>query len=89
MGRCQAPPGTRHRGDVTSCRLSQYIYLWLLAVRGVYRIGEFVEQVALFPRLELVADLLAVVYAFSWRLDGLRPFEEELDRVNLTGAGQR
>ena len=74
---------------MTSCRFSQDICLWLLVVCGVYRIGEFAEQVALSPRLELVADLLAVVYAFSWRLDGLRPFEEELDRANLTGAGQR
>ncbi|MGR6317334.1 hypothetical protein Q2K19_06290 [Micromonospora soli] len=58
-------------------------------MRGVYRIGDFAEWVALYPRLERVEDLLAVMNAFSWWLDWFRPFEEELDLLDPTGAGHR
>ncbi|MFE9692099.1 hypothetical protein [Micromonospora sp. NPDC005806] len=57
-------------------------------MRGVCRIGECAERVALSPQQELVEDLLVVVRAFSWRLGVPRPFMAELG-AGLTGAGDQ
>ncbi|MFE9691134.1 IS607 family transposase [Micromonospora sp. NPDC005806] len=47
------------------------------------------NQETLSPQQELVEDLLAVVHTFSGRLNGLRRYEKELERANLTVAGDR
>ncbi|MET7965508.1 IS607 family transposase [Micromonospora sp. NPDC005305] len=47
------------------------------------------NQESLSPQQELVEDLLAVVHTFSHRLDGLRRYEKELKRADLTMEGDR
>jgi putative resolvase len=41
------------------------------------------------PRPEVVEDLLGIVQTFSWRLYGLRRYEKELKRGDLTMEGDR
>jgi putative resolvase len=47
------------------------------------------DQEPLSPQQELVEDLLAVVYTFSCRLDGLRRYEKELEVADLTSRGDQ
>ncbi|MEU5939535.1 IS607 family transposase [Micromonospora sp. NPDC047548] len=59
-----------------------------LAARGGCEIV-VANQESLSPQQELVEDLLAVVHTFSCRLDGLRRYEKELKRADLTMEGDR
>ncbi|MEU2637339.1 IS607 family transposase [Micromonospora fulviviridis] len=59
-----------------------------LAARGGCEIV-VANQEFLSPQQELVEDLLAVVHTFSCRLDGLRRYEKELTRADLTMEGGR
>ncbi|MGW9193056.1 IS607 family transposase [Micromonospora chersina] len=59
-----------------------------LAARGGCEIV-VANQESLSPQQEMVEDLLAVVHTFSCRLDGLRRYEKELKRADLTMEGDR
>ncbi|MER5337570.1 IS607 family transposase [Micromonospora sp. NPDC002717] len=59
-----------------------------LAARGGCEII-VANQESLSPQQELVEDFLAVVRTFSCRLFGLRRYEKELKRTDLTMEGDR